>query len=84
MNYPHHSILEIGAGEGSILQKLRELNYAQALYALEISESGIEAIQKRNIPDLIECKLYDGYEVPYSDKRFDLAILSHVLEICLC
>jgi len=29
---------------------------------------------------LVECKLFDGYNIPYEDNRFDLAILSHVVE----
>src|SRR6476661_5690592 len=36
---PHRSILEIGAGEGSILQRLSELCFAEELRALEISPS---------------------------------------------
>lgn len=77
---PHDAVLEIGAGEGSILARLSELGFGAELYALEISSSGVEAIQQRGIPRLAECLLFDGYEIPYGDRRFDLAILSHVLE----
>jgi len=77
---PHDSILEIGAGEGAILKRLSELNFGKKLYALEISPSGVETIKKKEIPQLIECGAFDGYRVPYEDSKFDIAILSHVIE----
>jgi hypothetical protein len=30
--------------------------------------------------NLAEARTYDGYRIPYGDKRFDLAVLSHVVE----
>jgi SAM-dependent methyltransferase len=77
---PHERILEIGSGEGSILQRLSELNFGDALYSVEISQSAVEIILHRNIPNVKKCQLYDGYDIPYEDARFDLAVLSHVLE----
>jgi SAM-dependent methyltransferase len=79
-NLPHASVVEIGAGEGSILSRLSELDFGDKLHALEISPTGVAAIDSRRIPRLVECKLYDGCDVPYGDDRFDLAILSHVIE----
>jgi SAM-dependent methyltransferase len=77
---PHGTILEIGAGEGSILKRLSEMNFGGELRALEISQSGVDTIKSRNIPRLVECLLFDGYDIPYADGRFELAILSHVVE----
>lgn len=77
---PHHRILEIGAGEGSILERLAEVNFGEELYGLEISPSGVEAIVSKGIPRLVECKQFDGYNVPYDSDRFDISILSHVIE----
>lgn len=74
------NVLEIGAGEGSILKRLSELNFGKQLYAVEISPSGVETIRNRDIPRLVECEVFDGYDIPYEDDRFDLAILSHVVE----
>ena len=77
---PLRSVLEIGAGDGSILSRLSEVGFGRELYAVEISASGVDVIQKRNIPQLVECRLFDGYQLPYEAGRFDLAILSHVIE----
>jgi len=77
---PHTAILEIGAGEGSILKKLSELGFGEKLYALEISPSGVETIHSKGISRLTECLLFDGYDIPYGDYKFDVAILSHVIE----
>jgi ubiquinone/menaquinone biosynthesis C-methylase UbiE len=79
-NYPHSSIIEIGAGEGSVLQELSERRFAQELYAIDISESGIKKIQEKQIKSLKECNTYDGYTIPYADNQFDIAILTHVIE----
>lgn len=73
-------VLEIGAGEGSILNRLSEIEFGESLFAVEISETGVETILRRRINRLVECRKFDGYSVPYSDNYFDLAILSHVVE----
>jgi ubiquinone/menaquinone biosynthesis C-methylase UbiE len=73
-------VLEVGAGDGSILHFLQEWSFGQELYALEIAESGVEQIRKRNLPNLKEAKSFDGYKIPYADDSFDLVILAHVLE----
>jgi ubiquinone/menaquinone biosynthesis C-methylase UbiE len=77
---PHDSVLEIGAGEGSVLTRLSELSFGRELYALEISPTGLETIRNRRIPGLVECAPFDGYGIPYGEARFDLAVLSHVVE----
>jgi ubiquinone/menaquinone biosynthesis C-methylase UbiE len=74
------TLIEIGAGEGSILSLLDRTEIAEELYALEISTSGIEKINSRKIIKLKESKLFDGYSIPYADNQFDLAICSHVIE----
>ncbi|MGC1386758.1 MAG: class I SAM-dependent methyltransferase [Steroidobacteraceae bacterium] len=74
------TVLDIGAGEGSVLQQLGAGGFGQRHFALDISASGVERIRNRQIPTLVECRQFDGYTVPYPDETFDLAILSHVLE----
>ena len=73
-------VLEVGAGDGSILKLLADQNFAPEYHAVEISESGVAHIQTRNIKDLKSVQLFDGYRLPFDDNSFDLIILSHVLE----
>jgi len=77
---PNRTILEIGAGDGAILNRLSELNFGNEYYAVEISSSGLTALRNRRIPRVVESKLFDGYQIPYADHTFDIAILSHVVE----
>jgi ubiquinone/menaquinone biosynthesis C-methylase UbiE len=77
---PHDSIIDIGVGEGSILQRLSDLGFGDELYGLEISPSGVETTEKRKIENLVDCRLFNGYDISYDEKRFDLAVVSHVIE----
>ena len=79
-NIQHNKVLDIGCGDGSVLNLLSKRKFAKELYGLEISQSGVEQTKKRNIPGLVECKLFSGYQLPYLDKEFDLVILTHVVE----
>lgn len=74
------TILDVGAGNGSVLARLNKERLAEEFYAVEISESGVNAISKLGMDRLKEARLFDGYHVPYPDKFFDLAICIHVLE----
>ena len=76
----HSSILDVGAGEGSILSRIAELGFGDHHTAIEVSRSGLEAIEARSLPTLVECRLFDGERIPYEDGQFDLAVLSHVVE----
>jgi SAM-dependent methyltransferase len=76
----HCTILDIGSGEGAVLQRLADVGFGQQFYALEISSTGVEAIRRRNLASLADCRLFDGYTIPYPDRQFDLALLSHVVE----
>jgi ubiquinone/menaquinone biosynthesis C-methylase UbiE len=73
-------VLEVGAGDGSILKLLADKNFAPEYYAVEISETGVQHIKSRNISNLKSVQLFDGYHLPFDDNSFDLIILSHVLE----
>lgn len=73
-------VLEVGAGDGSILHYLNENNFGEELHALEIAQSGVDQIKKRNLARLKDVQTFDGYKIPYPDDSFDLVILAHVLE----
>lgn len=73
-------LLDVGAGDGNVLAELDRRGVAGELYALEISASGIQAIEARKLPSVKEARLFDGYHIPYPDKYFDLAVAIHVLE----
>jgi len=73
-------VLEVGAGDGSILKLLADQNFAPEYHAVEISESGVRYILSRGINDLLSVQVFDGYHLPFDDNSFDLVILSHVLE----
>ncbi|HOE65861.1 MAG TPA: class I SAM-dependent methyltransferase [Candidatus Hydrogenedentes bacterium] len=77
---PHDSILDIGCGEGAVLERLSQLAFGKTYTGIEISASGVETTLKRAIPQLAECALFDGYTLPYPDQSFDVAALSHVVE----
>jgi SAM-dependent methyltransferase len=77
---PHDKVLDIGTGEGAVLAQLAKRRFAEELHAIDISASAIEAVRQRDIDGVVECKVFDGYTVPYEDMSFDLAILSHVVE----
>lgn len=47
---------------------------------MEISGSGVDAIKARQLAKLVEAVPFDGYQIPYPDKHFDLALSVHVLE----
>jgi SAM-dependent methyltransferase len=74
------TVLDVGAGEGAVLQRLADGGFGERHFALDISASGVECIRKRTIPSLVECRQFDGYAIPYADSTFDLAVLSHVIE----
>jgi ubiquinone/menaquinone biosynthesis C-methylase UbiE len=73
-------VLECGAGEGSILKFLDASGAFSELYAVEISESGIQQIRKRTLARLQEVRKFNGYEMPYPDRAFDMVYCSHVIE----
>lgn len=73
-------VLECGAGEGSILKHLDAAGVFPELYAIEISDSGISMLERRKLASLKEIKKFDGYQVPYPDKFFQMSYCSHVIE----
>jgi ubiquinone/menaquinone biosynthesis C-methylase UbiE len=72
-------LVDVGAGDGSVLLQLHENGSCESLAAVEISSSGVGAIKARGIPDL-RVEHFDGYTIPFADDTFDTAVCIHVLE----
>lgn len=77
---PYGKLLDIGAGEGAVLAELDSASFAQELHAVEISQSGVEAIKRRSIPRLRSVRQFEGYKIDAPDKAYDLGTAIHVLE----
>jgi len=77
---PVERLLDIGAGDGAVLEELQRRAFARSLHAYEISESGLQAIFARRLPHLIRARHFDGYSIEAHYQEFDLGITAHVLE----
>ncbi|XSC45843.1 class I SAM-dependent methyltransferase [Bradyrhizobium sp. RDT10] len=73
-------LLDVGAGDGAVLQEIENRRIASKLDAVEISSSGIERVSSRRLSSLNAVRSFDGYKLPFEDKSFDTAIAIHVLE----
>ena len=73
-------VLDVGAGNGSVLQRYLDGGLGAEVHAVEISDSGLVELRKRMDSRFIKATAYDGVRIPYPNDSFDLAILSHVLE----
>ena len=74
------TVLDVGAGDGAVLCEIERRGLATEMSAVEISSSGIERINKRNLKTLKCLRTFDGYKLPFADNSFDTALLVHVLE----
>lgn len=74
------SVLDVGAGDGAVLVEMARQQLGTSYCAVDISKSGVDQILARNIPNLKEALLFDGYKIPYPDDSFDLALGIHVIE----
>jgi ubiquinone/menaquinone biosynthesis C-methylase UbiE len=79
ISWPVESFVDVGAGQGSLVEEIYRADAAKKIVALEISASGIDAINQRALPNVI-IKKFDGYRAPCADKEFELAACVHVLE----
>jgi ubiquinone/menaquinone biosynthesis C-methylase UbiE len=73
-------LLDVGAGDGSVLQQIESRRIAAKLDAVEISSSGIDRVTSRRLSLLNAVQSFDGYKLPFEDKSFDTTIAIHVLE----
>jgi ubiquinone/menaquinone biosynthesis C-methylase UbiE len=74
------SILDIGAGDGSVLEELNNANIGDKLHAVEISESGCNSIRKKALNKVCSVEQFDGYNIPAEEGQYELGLAVHVLE----
>lgn len=72
------SVLDVGAGEGFTLQKLKDNHIGEKLEGIEYMDEAISFAKKLH-PGLT-IKKGDIYKLPYKDNSFDVVICSEVLE----
>ncbi len=77
---PHDTILEIGSGSGAVLESLAASQFGSSYFAVEPSQPLFDyMVSDAGIPGLVaENRLFD--ESSFVDRRFDVVILSHVVE----
>lgn len=73
-------LVDVGAGNGALLDRVNALGYARSLSAMEISNSGLDKIRDRPGLSLKKLTLFDGYKMPAEDQEFDTAVSVHVVE----
>ena len=73
-------VVEIGCGDGAIIQELARRGFGQSYVGYEVSDSGVRQARERAYAKPSRFELFDGTRLPAEDKTFDLAIVSHVLE----
>ncbi|MDB4912889.1 MAG: SAM-dependent methyltransferase protein [Gemmatimonadetes bacterium] len=79
-NTPYACVLDVGAGEGATLAEMARTGFATELAAVEISDTGVAAIEARHLPTLRYARPFDGYHIEESDRAFTLGTAIHVLE----
>jgi SAM-dependent methyltransferase len=74
------TVLDIGCGDGSIIQRLGQLGFGRELHGVDLSASAIAAARAKTIAAPSSFATFDGSTLPFESGRFDLAVLSHVVE----
>lgn len=72
------SVLDIGCGDGALIAELAGRRPGWRFAGVEIAERAVELAAARC--PAAEIRRYDGDALPYAEREFDLAVLSHVLE----
>jgi SAM-dependent methyltransferase len=72
------STLDVGCGDGALLDELAGRGFGGVLTGSEISEPAVKIARMR--PAIESVLRFDGGRLPFADGAHDLGILSHVLE----
>jgi SAM-dependent methyltransferase len=77
---PVTSVLEIGCGTGAVLRELGSMQFAKHYAATDISAAAVEFAQQSCGVLLSEAYVVPADSLPFPEKSFSVAILSHVIE----
>lgn len=77
---PVSSVLEIGCGTGAVLRELGAMNFGKYYVATDISAAAVEFAKTSCGPLLSTAYVGPADSLPFPEKSFSVAILSHVVE----
>ncbi|MDQ3644755.1 MAG: class I SAM-dependent methyltransferase [Actinomycetota bacterium] len=72
------SLVEVGCGDGSLLEALAARGFADSLHGFDISERAVQIVRGRGVAQRVE--RFDGTSLRAAADAYDLGVLSHVLE----
>jgi len=75
-----NTLLDIGCGDGALIETLEKIGFSQIFSAIEISDSGISETKKKQIASLRSIDKFDGYNIPAHDDKYDYGTAVHVIE----
>jgi SAM-dependent methyltransferase len=73
-------VIDIGCGDGALVVELAKRRLGSSFVGYEISESVVDFIRSRDVPELEHIELFDGEHVLEPADSFDLALLVNVVE----
>lgn len=71
-------ILDVGCGDGVTEMYMNKYFPSWQITAIDVSEKSIEEAKKRNVSNS-EFQTYDGNQIPFADKTFDIVFMAGVL-----
>lgn len=72
------SLVEVGCGDGGLLEALAARGLADSFDGFDIAERAVRIASSR--PAIARVERFDGTSLPAADAAYDLGVLSHVLE----
>ncbi|HKN75899.1 MAG TPA: class I SAM-dependent methyltransferase [Candidatus Acidoferrum sp.] len=74
------AVLEIGCGTGAVLEELESMGFAEKYVASDVSIEAVEFVRRTCGKFLNGAFVASAGSLPFPDKQFSIAILSHVVE----